>query len=67
MTIKELNQKHKDELNSIWEIPDHHSEISIEFAISILEDIVFNTLYSKEEYYKVINNKIEELKQQLEK
>lgn len=77
MTIEELKDKHKSE--SIDEIyyketyPANHTNLSIEYTISVLGEVNTNILNigkSAFEYFvihDIIRDKIQELKQYLEK
>ena len=65
MTIEELENRHAKISDSTFLAEIKHTTISIEFAISILEDSITDTSYHEVDSF--CRNKIEELKQQLKK
>ena len=74
MTIEELEDKHlfieQSDADNSYDFTRQHRNLSIEFAISVLEEMLIatNDLYDDEfDYFHndIINNKIQELKNYL--
>lgn len=67
MNIEELKERHydTDRVSKTLNKPSGyaHTKLSIEFAISVLEDLNAETFYDKEDDF---NNKIQELKTYLD-
>jgi hypothetical protein len=65
MTIEELKHKHFIIPDEAYMASDRHTKLSIGFTISILEGMKTNWKIITE-FDKIIENKIQELKQQLQ-